>query len=74
MCPKEQLGIVELVEIVGRISRSEFDSLDFLQINIENSLLMRGLAAEFQALKRIFTAASSDPLNIDGDDDWSTVK
>lgn len=30
---------------------------------------MRGLAAEFQALKRIFTAASSDPLNIDGDDD-----
>ena len=66
MCPKEQLGIVELVEIVDRISRSEFDSLDFLQINIENSLLMRGLAAEFQA--------SSDPLNIDGDDDWSTVK
>ena len=54
MCPKEQLGIVELVEIVDRISRSEFDSLDFLQINIENSLLMRGLAAEFQALKRIF--------------------
>ena len=54
MCPKEQLSIVELVEIVDRISRSEFDSLDFLQINIENSLLMRGLAAEFQALKRIF--------------------
>ena len=73
MCPKEQLGIVELVEIVDRISRSEFDSLDFLQINIENSLLMRGLAAEFQALVS-FTAASSDPLNIDGDDDWSTVK
>jgi len=45
VCPKEQLGIVELVEIVDRISRSEFDSLDFLQINIENSLLMRGLAA-----------------------------
>ena len=74
MCPKEQLGNVELVEIDDRISRSEFASLDFLQINIENSLLMRDLAAEFQALKRIFTAASSDPLTIDGDDDWSTVK
>ncbi len=74
MCPKEQLGIVELVEIVDRISRSEFDSLDFLQINIENSLLMRSLAADFRRSNVSFTAASSNPLNIDGDDDWFTVK
>ena len=47
VCAQEQLGIVELVEVVDRISRSEFDSLDLLQIDIENLLLVRSLAAEF---------------------------
>lgn len=61
-------GTAQHCELVEQLTgfRSEFDSLDFLQINIE-TLCSCG-SAEFQALKRIFTAASSDPLNIDGDD------
>ena len=48
MRAQKQLGIVEAVEIIDRIARAEFDSLDFLQINVVNLLRHRRRAAVFQ--------------------------
>ena len=51
MRPQKQLCIIKVIKIVDRISRTEFNTLDFLQIQVIHLLLCRGLTTILHTLK-----------------------
>ncbi len=58
VCPKEELGIIEVVKIVDRVHRAEGNVLDLLQIDEIDLLLIRGRSAEPQPIKGILQGIS----------------
>ena len=62
MCTQKQFCVIKIIKIIDRISGTEFDSFDLLQID--------------KKLKRLnvsFKDSPNSPLNMDGMDELSTL-
>ena len=58
MRTQEQLCIIEVVEVVDGVARAELDSLDLLQVHIEDALRDRRDAAVLEPAERLFERIS----------------
>ena len=54
MCTQKQFCVIKIIKIIDRISGTEFDSFDLLQIDKKSLLHRRRLSAEFETIECFF--------------------
>ena len=66
MRAQEELGVVEVIEVVDRIRGAELDALDLLQVDVEDLLLLARDAAELHTAERILKRRAELPVEETG--------
>lgn len=73
MCTQKQFCVIKIIKIIDRISGTEFDSFDLLQIDKNTFCIVGVCPPNLKRLNVSFKDSPNSPLNMDGMDELSTL-